>query len=212
MKKELKIIFVEDMDSDIDLIYRELKRSGIIYISEHVKTAEAFERALERMEPDIILSDYSLPSFDGLSAYRIKQKKYPDIPFIIVSGTIGEENAVALIKEGVTDYALKDKLFTLSSKIARALDDTKKKKEKRIADETLRIQNEKLFEIADLQSHQVRGPISTILGLIEIFNLDDPNDPINAGLIRDLRQVSTGLDKVIRLIVEKTNEIEGLDK
>ena len=210
MKKALKILFVEDSDSDIGLIYYELKRSGIPYTSERVQTQETFENALERFTPDIILSDYALPSFDGLTAFNLKQKKYPDIPFIIISGTIGEEIAVELIKSGVTDYALKDKLYTLRSKIARALDDAEKKKEKRIADETLKKQNEKLYEIAVLQSHQVRGPIATILGLINILNPDDPNDPINAEVIMNLRETTLAFDKVIRLIVQKTNEIDEM--
>ena len=127
MEKILKILFVEDSPVDNDLINLELRRSKLVYTSEMVETREAFENALENFKPDIILSDYSLPSFDGLSAFHIKQKKYPDIPFIIVSGSIGEENAVELIKNGVVDYALKDKLFTLCHKISRALEDAEKK-------------------------------------------------------------------------------------
>ena len=208
MERELKIVFVEDVEADIDLVYHELRRSKITYTHAHVKTAEAFEEALDRIKPDIVLSDFALPNFDGISAYNIKQKRCPDIPFIIISGTIGEERAVELIKSGVTDYVLKDKLFTLSSKIARALDDSEKAKKKRVADETLRIQNEKLFEIAVLQSHQVRGPISTIQGLVSIFNFDDINDPINIDIINSISEVTNKLDAIIRLIVEKTNDIE----
>lgn len=210
MKKLLKIIFVEDSDTDIDLIYRELKRTGIAYISELVKTKETFEDTLEKFIPDIILSDYSLPSFDGVAAFHIKQKKYPDVPFIIISGTIGEETAVELIKSGVTDYVLKDKLFTLPHKIARALDDAEKKAQKRIADETMKKQYEQLFEIAILQSHQVRGPIANILGLINLFNFDNPGDPMNTDIIKNLREVTIALDKVIRVIVQKTNEITAI--
>lgn len=127
MGKKLRIIFVEDIPSDIDLIYRELNKNRFIYIPEHVETREAFKSALEKCVPDLILSDYSLPSFDGASALRIKQEICPDIPFIVVSGTIGEENAVELIRNGATDYVLKDRLFTLGPKITRALDEANKK-------------------------------------------------------------------------------------
>jgi len=209
MEKVLKILFVEDSATDIDLIHRELKRSNLIFTSEIVETHEGFENALDNFMPDIILSDYSLPSFDGLSAFHIKQRKYPDTPFIIVSGSIGEENATELIKNGVIDYTLKDKLFTLFHKIVRALEDTEKKKQKRIADEILKRQYEKLYEIAFLQSHQVRGPVATILGLINMFNFDNPNDPLNADLIRYLHEATTDLDRIIHVIVQKTNEIKA---
>ncbi len=210
MDKVLKILFIEDLASDIDLLYFELKRNKLPYVSEHVQTREAFESALEKFTPDIILSDFALPSFDGLTALQIKQEKNPDIPFILVSGTIGEENAVQLIKNGATDYVLKDKLFTLIPKIARALEDAQKMKEKRIADEILRKQYKALFEIASLQSHQVRGPIASILGLINLFNFEDPNDPINTDIIKNLQVATLAFDDVIYSIVEKTNEIKAM--
>jgi PAS domain S-box-containing protein len=145
MAPNLKILIVEDNESDADLLCRELKKSGLNFITEVVQTRTTFELALQNFGPDIILSDYSLPSFDAVTAFRIKQNRYPYIPFIIVSGIIGEENAVELIKDGVTDYASKQKLFTLSTKIDRALNDTKVRKEKKTSDENLRIQSEKLI-------------------------------------------------------------------
>ncbi len=210
MEKALKILFNEDLDSDIDLLYFELKRNRFPYISEHVQTREGFEKALDKFRPDIILSDYSLPSFDGLTALQIKQEKYPDTPFILVSGTIGEENAVELIRNGATDYVLKNKLFTLIPKMDRAMEDAQKRKEKRIADEILRKQYKALFEIASLQSHQVRGPIASILGLINLFNFDEPADPMNTEIIRNLQVATLAFDDVIYSIVEKTNEIKSM--
>lgn len=140
-----KILIIEDNQSDADLLLRELNKSGLSFTSEIVQTGEEFENALENFSPDIILSDYSLPSFDAVTAFNIKQCKYPHIPFIIVSGTIGEENAVDLIKNGVTDYASKDSLFTLFSKINRALKDTEVRKEKIIIDEKLKMQTAELI-------------------------------------------------------------------
>jgi len=207
MGKVLKIIFVEDSACDSDLINYELKRSKLVYTYEIVETREAYESALDIFRPDIIISDYSLPSFDGLSAFHIKQKKYPEIPFIIVSGSIGEENAVELIKNGVIDYALKDKLFTLAHKITRALEDAERKKQKKLADDILKHQYEKLYEIAFLQSHQVRGPVATILGLISLFDFDNPNESFNTDVIKYLQEATISLDKVIHMIVQKTNEI-----
>lgn len=140
MKPNLKILILEDNQDDVDLLHRELKISGLNFTAEIVQTRAAFEHALQHFNPDLILSDYSLPSFDAVTAFHIKQNKFPHIPFIIISGVIGEENAVELIKNGVTDYTPKDKLFTLSTKINRALKDTEERKEKENIAEKLKIQ------------------------------------------------------------------------
>ena len=145
MTANLKILVLEDNENDADLLHRELKKSGLSFISETVQTREEFENALHHFIPDIILSDYSLPAFDAVTAFGIKQHKWPHIPFIIVSGIIGEENAVELIKNGVTDYTPKDKLFTLPPKINRALKDTAERKEKLITAEKLKIQAAELM-------------------------------------------------------------------
>lgn len=145
MTSNLKILILEDNESDADLLLRELKKSGLAFTSEVVQTREAYENAFQHFSPDIILSDYSLPAFDAVAAFHVKQNKLPHIPFIIVSGIIGEENAVELIKLGVTDYAPKDKLFTLGPKITRALRESQERKEKIIIDEQLKIQTAKLI-------------------------------------------------------------------
>jgi DNA-binding NtrC family response regulator len=204
----LKILILEDTISDADLLTWELKKSGFNFVFEIVQNRETFINALNEFNPDIILSDFSLPSFDGLNAFQIKQQQKPDIPFIIVSGAIGEEKAVELIKNGVTDYVQKDKLFTLNQKISRALKEVEEKNEKKIAEEKIRTQNKKLLEIAFLQSHQIRRPVADILGLISIFNFDDPCDPENLEILTRLETTATDLDSIIREIVQKTNEIE----
>lgn len=140
MKSNLKILILEDNQNDADLLLRELKRSGLSFTSQIVQARNEYESALENFVPDIILSDYSLPAFDAVTAFRIKQNKSPHIPFIIVSGIIGEENAVELIKNGVTDYTPKDKLVTLSQKIIRALKDNKEREEKILTAEKLKTQ------------------------------------------------------------------------
>jgi DNA-binding NtrC family response regulator len=207
MNDHLKILILEDSPSDADLLIRELKKSGFGFTFEIVQTRESFEGALNNFNPDLILSDFNLPTFDGLSAFHIKQKTAPDIPFIIVSGAIGEERAVELIKIGVTDCTQKDKLFTLSQKIIRALKEAEEKKEKTIADEKIKAQHEKLLEIAFLQSHQIRRPVANILGLIDMFNLDNPGDPMNFEVLSKLEMAARDLDNVIREIVQKTSEI-----
>jgi DNA-binding NtrC family response regulator len=212
MTDNFKVLIIEDNQSDIDLLQRELKKNGLIFISEVVQTRESFEHALVNFIPDIILSDYSLPSFDGVTAFNIKQIKSPDIPFIILSGTIGEERSVELIRDGITDYALKDKLFSLTPKIHRALKDAEEKREKKCIDEELKTQYDKLLKIAFLQSHQVRVPIANILGLFNLFNFEDPSDPGNGQVLHMLKLVAESLDKTIHKIVKNTSEIKNIIK
>jgi len=207
MTNTLKILILEDAKSDADLLLWELKKSELEFIHEIVKTRESFENALNNFNPNLILSDFNLPSFDGLSAFHIKQKKNPDIPFIIVSGALGEEKAVELIKIGVTDYTQKDKLFTINQKIIRALKEVDEKKEKKIADEKIKAHHEKMLEVAFLQSHQIRRPVADILGLISFFNLDTPADPENIEVLSKLKAAAEELDTIIREIVQKTSEI-----
>lgn len=205
-----KILMLEDNQSDVDLIRRELKRNGLDFTSEVVQTRGSYENALDTYRPDIILSDYTLPGFDGISAFHIKQIKTPDTPFIMVSGSIGEERSVELIRDGVTDYALKDKLFSLCPKISRALEDAEKKKAKRMMDEELKMQYDKLLKVAFLQSHQVRVPVANILGLFNLFNFDDATDPENGKVLLMLNLVAQSLDKTIHEITQNTNEIRDI--
>jgi len=137
MTTETKILIVEHDLQDIELLEYELKKGGIRYISKVVQNEEEYIAALQFFLPDIIVSDYSFPLFDGLSAFNLRETMAPDIPFIFVSGAIGEENSVDLIKKGVTDFVLKDKLFTLCFKITRALTESNERRDKDKAEQDL---------------------------------------------------------------------------
>ncbi|CAN5893258.1 hypothetical protein BH11BAC7_BH11BAC7_10990 [soil metagenome] len=206
----MKILIVEDNATDIDLLNRELIKAEFSFESQVVETRESFEHALINYAPDIILSDFSLPIFNGIAALKMSQDICPDVPFIIVSGTIGEENAVELIKNGLTDYVLKDKLFSLPAKVVRALKEATEAKTKKIMDEKLKIQYEKLWEIAYMQSHHVRVPVTHILGLFSLFNYNNPADPINGEILAKMKTIADSLDTVIHKIVKKTSEIQAL--
>ncbi|HTB53590.1 MAG TPA: ATP-binding protein [Ferruginibacter sp.] len=191
---KLRILIVEDNDNDADLLKRELQKSALQFVSEIVETREKFEHALLSFIPDIILSDYSLPAFDAESAFDIKQKLLPHIPFIIVSGVIGEENAVELIKKGVTDYIQKGKLFTLSQKITRALKELKEKEEKEIITEKVKIQAEELL-IANKELNE-----NAVLLISQEKKLISINE--------DLLRLNRHLEKRVS---ERTLELENLN-
>jgi len=137
MNETVKILILEHDTNDIELLQYELKKNNLNYTSEVVENRDDFEHALLYFKPDLILSDYSLPTFNAVAAFQIRQRLLPDVPFIIVSGTIGEENAVELIRSGVTDYVLKDKLFTINPKIHRAIKESQEHQEKIAAEKKL---------------------------------------------------------------------------
>ncbi|MCG2720715.1 MAG: PAS domain S-box protein [Thermodesulfovibrionales bacterium] len=138
MDKELRILILEDAPADAALEEHELLNSGLVFTSKIADTRESFLKALEEFMPNLILSDYKLPSFDGLEALRLVQEKCPDVPFILVTGELGEEFAIEILKKGATDYVLKQKLSRLIPVVQRALQEVEKRDKQRHAEETLR--------------------------------------------------------------------------
>jgi len=139
---KLHLLILEDNPADAELAIRELKKEGFVVEWSLVDTEEAFREALDQ-RPKIILADYTLPSFDGLSALKIKQEIVPEIPLVILSGNIGEEIAVECIKSGATDYVLKDKLFRLGPVVKRSLAEAQVHRERREARESLQESEER---------------------------------------------------------------------
>jgi PAS domain S-box-containing protein len=131
MNSELRILILEDVVTDAELMEYELRESGLVFVSQRVAAKSSFIKALEEFSPDIILSDYSLPSFDGLSAMTIAQAKSPEVPFIFVSGALGEEMAIELLKKGATDYVLKNRLSRLGPAVSRALHEFNEREERK---------------------------------------------------------------------------------
>lgn len=158
-----KILIAEHNPSDADFIENELNIAGFNYISKIVKTEIEYTEALSTFCPDVILSDFTFPSFDGLRAFDLRNKMTPDVSFIFVSGTIGEEKAVQLIRNGVTDYVLKDKLYTLPIKIERALKEASEKKEREIAENKLLKANNLYAFISQINQNIVRVKDEAIL-------------------------------------------------
>jgi len=138
MSTPLRVLIVEDNDDDLLLLLRTLRQGGYEPAHRHVQTAAALTAALAEEPWDIVLSDYRLPQFNGSDALRLVQASDRDLPFIIVSGVIGEEQAVSVMKAGANDYVLKDKLFRLCPAIARELRDTEVRRQRRKAEEQLR--------------------------------------------------------------------------
>lgn len=121
--KSLHVLLVDDSERDTELILAELRHSGFEPTHQRVETAEAMTHALKTQHWDVVISDFTMPHFNGSTALRILREQRPDIPFILVSGTIGDEAAVLIMKEGAVDYIIKDRLSRLGSSVDRAIQD-----------------------------------------------------------------------------------------
>jgi DNA-binding NtrC family response regulator len=137
MKAPLRILHLEDNPNDAELIQAMLETEGVISHVTRVETQADFFASIEHGDFDLILADYTLPSFDGLSALKIASEKCPDVPFIFVSGTLGEEVAIEALKIGATDYLLKERLSRIVPSVQRALAESKERAERKRAEALL---------------------------------------------------------------------------
>jgi PAS domain S-box-containing protein len=150
--RPLRILSIEDDPKDAELIQDLLEAEDIACEVTRVDTQAALEASLEQGGIDLILADYSLPSFDGISALKLATKVCPDVPFIFVSGTLGEEVAIEALKIGATDYVLKTRLSRLVPSVKRALREATERAERKRAEESLR-QSETYLAEAQRLSH-----------------------------------------------------------
>src|SRR5437763_1290151 len=125
MSKALSVLLVEDSEKDALLIAHELRSHGFVLRFKRVQNSQGFLGALEEQPWDVVIADYSLPRFSALGALKLLQQSGLDLPFIIVSGAIGEETAVAAMKAGAHDYIMKDKLARLIPALEREMREVK---------------------------------------------------------------------------------------
>src|SRR5271155_5577117 len=152
MRQPLRILSIEDDPKDTGLITDLLETQGIICEITRVDTQAAVLACLEQEGIDLILADYTLPTFDGLSALKLAMKARPEVPFIFVSGTLGEEVAIEALKIGATDYVLKTRLSRLVPSVLRALREATQRAERKRAEQALR-QSEAYLAEAQRLSH-----------------------------------------------------------
>ncbi len=245
MEKMLNILMLEDLEEDTWLIVRALKKENLNFRHLRVDTRDEFSNALQTFQPDIILSDHSLPSFNSIEALQICRSKNEHLPFILVTGTVSEEFAVLCLKQGADDYILKSNLSRLPAAIQNALAYHEQFSRQKALQVTLQKQNEELLKINNeldsfvySVSHNLRAPLSSILGLTNLAKFE--NKPENkvllqyidmiAGSIRKLddtlkeilaysRNARTeinvreiDLEKMIRSVFEELAYLEGIDR
>ncbi len=150
MNLHLHVLIVEDCEDDMLLILRELRRSGYTITYVRVDTADAMQAALDQQPWDIVIADYSLPAFSAPEALKVLQRQKVDLPFIIVSGTIGEDIAVAAMKAGAHDYLIKGNLTRLVPAVERELREAEERQKRYLAEQALQQAAQRIYEQAAL--------------------------------------------------------------
>lgn len=216
-KGTLKILSLEDLEEDFFLITHSLKKSGMNFTAKRVDSKEEFSRALDEFGADVILCDHSLPQFNSSEALRIFHQRKQQIPFILVTGAVSEEFAVSSLKHGADDYVLKSNLARLPNVIDNALKQKEAERAKIEAAQALARQNETLIKInKELDSfvysisHNLRAPLMSVLGLLDLARNENNHDVIHQ--YHEMMKSSVcKLDETLKEILEYSrNARQGL--
>ena len=178
MSVPIRVLIVEDSEDDAVLMLLELRRNGYEPTSERVESAEAMSAALDRQTWDLIMSDYAMPHFSMSTALTMVQEKGLDLPFIVVSGAIGEEAAVAAMRAGAHDYVMKGNIARLAPAVERELREAEMRRERRRAEQErerllaeLEDKSKELGQLLFISSHDLQEPLINIQGFAREMEL-----------------------------------------
>ncbi len=205
MVQPLRLLLVEDSEVDAELLFLQLNRVGYQVDCRRVETAPEFLHALADQEWDLIIADYHLPQFNALEALRIYQASGLDLPFLIVSGTVGEETAVAAMKAGAHDYLMKDNLKRLGPAIARELREFQERSKRRTAEAALQdLQNEQEMRklkasFFSMLSHELKNPLGAMKTATDL--LENHRDKLSAEKVEQYFQtIRSGIEQINQLL------------
>ncbi|MBI3271870.1 MAG: response regulator [Planctomycetes bacterium] len=203
MGRPLRVLFVEDCEDDVLLAVRELRAHGFDLTWERVEAAEPLRAALRGDPWNIVLSDMQMPHLTGTEALSICREALPDLPFILLSGTVGEETAVAVVKAGANDYLLKGNLARLPVAIDRELRDAEERRERRKSEEQL-LQLQKMDSIGRLAggvAHDFNNLLSAIIGFADLLSMKLPQDSPLAKYVHEIRRAGDRAAELTRQLL-----------
>ncbi len=209
MSKKLKVLIVEDSEDDALLLLRELRQSGYETVSKRVETPETMKAALRNGGWDIVISDYVLPRFSGLVALDILKQRDQDIPFIIVSGNIGEDIAVDAMRAGAQDYIIKGNLTRLVPAVERELREAEvRRKNKQAEAEAIRAgQLASLGELAAGVAHEINNPINGIVNYAQMLLNKCPDESkeheIAGRILKESNRIATIVKNLLSFARER---------
>jgi signal transduction histidine kinase len=227
----LRALLLEDNEDDARLLERHLQLGGYELEYERVETGAAFERALDHGGWDIIFADYVLPGYNGLDGLRAVQQRELDLPFIVVSGKIGEDTAVEAMKAGAHDYVMKSNLARLAAAVERELREARRRQDRTrakkqlaqqtvaLAERTLELErsNRELEEFAYIASHDLSAPLRVIAGHIGLFihrygdSVDEPARALLESAGRGTERMQRLIDDLLLYSLATRNALELAD-
>jgi len=221
MEKKLKILMLEDDYDDSLLIQRVLIKGDIPFQHHCVDTQEEFMEAIESFQPDVILSDHGLPGFNSREALKISLRERPATPFILVTGMVSDEYAISCIREGADDYILKSNLSRLPIAIRAAMKKRTLEKLKRSARHELRHQNAELLKTnRELDhfvysvSHNLRGPLASVMGLLNVakkMNVDKDVAAMHEMMTSSILKLDATLKEILDHSRNSRSEVAPLE-
>jgi signal transduction histidine kinase len=203
-RKEIHILMLEDSAADAELAKHTLRAGGLLFSHIRVETEDDFVREIRDNPPDLILSDYALPGFDGYSALEIAKKLCPETPFIFLTGTMGEEVAIETLKNGATDYVLKHRMVRLVPSVHRALREAGERCDRRHAERQLRESHEQLRALS-VYLQRVREEERTRIAR-------EVHDELGQALTScklDLSLIASRMPKSLKPLIEKTKALSA---
>jgi len=206
----LRILHLEDNPLDADLIHATLEEEGIHCQAVRVDTKSEFVKAIDQGGFELIFADYSLPSFDGISALGIAKEKCPDIPFLFVSATLGEDLAVETLKQGAIDYVLKQRLSRLAPSVHRALREVKERVERMRAEAALKEREHQMRQSQKMEvlgrlaggiAHDFNNLLTIIMGYSQVLlNELGPTHPL-AGQVQETQKAGNQAALLVRQLL-----------